>query len=60
MSFGEPEEPARGEDWDDDEGLRWPLTWRGLYPRERWLWFELLWTDVGSLRRRVGIERFDR
>ena len=19
---------------------RWPLGWQGLYPRERWLWFE--------------------
>ena len=55
MSYGEPEEPARDEDWDDGESLRWPLTWRGLYPRERWLWFERLWADVGSLRRRYRL-----
>jgi hypothetical protein len=55
MSFGEPEERPRDEGWDDDEALRWPLTWRGLYPRERWLWFERLWADVGSLRRRYRL-----
>ena len=34
---------------------RWPLTWRGLYPRERWLWFEQLWSDVCMLRERYRL-----
>ena len=46
VSFGEPDDRRHGEESDDDDGVRWPLTWRGLYPRERWLWFERLWTDV--------------
>lgn len=48
---------------DDAEGLaerwaeeaRWPLTWRELYPRERWMWFEQLWKDVCALRGRYRI-----
>jgi hypothetical protein len=40
---------------DDGEGRRWPLTWRGLYPRERWLWWEQLWTDACALRARYRI-----
>ncbi len=35
----------------DDERV-WPLTWRPLLPRERWLWFERLWSDVLALRER--------
>jgi hypothetical protein len=56
MSWGEPEggeEPDLG--WDDVEPQRWPLTWRGLYPRERWLWFEQLWADVVMLRARYRL-----
>jgi hypothetical protein len=34
---------------------RWPLDWRGLYPRERWLWFEQLWSDVCMLRDRYRL-----
>ena len=34
---------------------RWPLDWRGLYPRERWLWFEQLWSDVCMLRERYRL-----
>jgi len=37
------------------DGIRWPLDWRGLYPRERWLWFEQLWVDVCALRERYAI-----
>jgi hypothetical protein len=45
-----------GEDGWEDEGLRrWPLTWRGLLPRERWLWFERLWSDVCALRERYRL-----
>jgi hypothetical protein len=45
----------RGDDWDGAPAPRWPLDWRGLYPRERWLWFEQLWSDVCMLRRRYGL-----
>lgn len=34
---------------------RWPLDWRGLYPRERRLWFEQLWSDVCMLRDRYRL-----
>jgi hypothetical protein len=54
-----------GDGWDelgpDDfsepelEGRRWPLTWQGLYPRERWIWFEQLWTEVCALRLRYRL-----
>jgi hypothetical protein len=40
---------------DAGEGRRWPLSWRGLYPRERWLWWEQLWTDACALRARYRI-----
>ena len=33
----------------------WPLDWRSLYPRERWMWFEQLWTDVCMLRERYRL-----
>ena len=42
-------------DWDDAPSPRWPLDWRGLYPRERWLWFEQLWCDVCMLRERYRL-----
>jgi hypothetical protein len=43
-------------DWDDEpDPRRWPLDWRGLYPRERWQWFERLWDDVCMLRRRYRL-----
>ena len=46
----------RGDDFDDVESPRsWPLDWRGLYPRERWMWFEQLWTDVCMLRERYRL-----
>jgi hypothetical protein len=41
-------------DWDAEQA-RWPLDWRGLYPRERWLWFEQLWSDVRMLRDRYRL-----
>jgi hypothetical protein len=37
------------------EDARWPLHWQGLYPRERWLWFERLWSDVCTLRQRYRL-----
>ncbi len=52
MSPPEPE----GEAWEvQDAGQRWPLVWRGLYPLERWMWFEQLWTDVCMLRGRYRL-----
>ena len=43
------------ERWTEDDPRRWPLTWRGLLPRERWLWFERLWSDVCRLRDRYRL-----
>ena len=42
-------------DWDEAPAPHWPLDWRGLYPRERWLWFEQLWSDVCMLRERYRL-----
>jgi hypothetical protein len=68
MTRPEDEWPADGPDdewptdefgdagpWEDDGPRRWPMTWRGLLPRERWLWFERLWTDVCALRERYRL-----
>jgi hypothetical protein len=44
-----------GDDFPADDGRRWPLTWRELYPHERWLWFERLWNDVCALRERYRL-----
>jgi hypothetical protein len=41
--------------WDEQDVARRPLTWRGLHPRERRLWFERLWDDVCALRRRYRL-----
>ena len=40
------------EDPDQLIDTRWPLHPHGLYPRERRLWFEQLWSDVLMLRQR--------
>jgi hypothetical protein len=58
MSWRDPDDPREepdGDPWEDDGGVRWPLSWRGLYPRERWLWFERLWADVCALRERYRL-----
>ena len=34
---------------------RWPLHWRDLLPRERWIWFEPLWRDVCELQTRYRL-----
>jgi hypothetical protein len=57
---GGPLEPGDGDwdrEWDGSEAepQRWPLHWRGLYPRERWQWFERLWSDVCALRVRYRL-----
>ncbi len=46
------DDPLNEGGWSEEEAGRWPLTWRGLLPRERWLWWERLWSDVSSLRDR--------
>ncbi len=47
------EEPET--DWEDTSPQHWPLDWRGLPPRERWMWFEQLWGDAITLRERYGL-----
>lgn len=57
MSWREPGEESWEEDgagWEEP-GQRWPLAWQGLYPRERWLWFEQLWSDVCLLKDRYRL-----
>jgi hypothetical protein len=59
MSWSEPDDGH----WDDPgdggadelDGARWPLNWIGLYARERWMWFERLWSDVCMLRERYRL-----
>ncbi|MBV9466426.1 MAG: hypothetical protein JO206_06320 [Solirubrobacterales bacterium] len=42
--------------WQDDvERASWPLAWHGLLPRERWLWFEQLWSDACALKERYRL-----
>lgn len=58
MSWAESDDDrfdGPGGDWDEAPAPRWPLGWRGLYPRERWLWFEQLWSDVCMLRARYRL-----
>jgi hypothetical protein len=47
-------------DWLEDEEpcmaeQRWPMAPNHLLPRERWLWWEQLWSDVITLARRYRI-----
>ena len=49
----DPDGPLETEGGDAER--RWPLHWYGLYPRERWIWFERLWGDVCSLRGRYRL-----
>ena len=56
LEFGLP----RAWDVDEDEDFdgasgRWPLGPRDLYPRERWQWYEQLWTDACALRERYRL-----
>jgi hypothetical protein len=58
MSWPGPEDgrwDERGDEWEEPEARRWPLDWRSLYPRERWLWFEQLWSDACMLRERYRL-----
>ena len=46
-------------DWPEDElelgEQRWPLAPAHLLPRERWLWWQQLWSDVLALGERYRI-----
>ena len=56
MSLPDPDEWHEPEhDWDEPVSARWPLSCEGLYPRERWMWFEQLWSDVCTLRVRYRL-----
>jgi hypothetical protein len=58
VSWQEPEDGRSdepGEDFADVEARRWPLDWHTTYPRERWMWFERLWTNVCMLRERYRL-----
>jgi hypothetical protein len=58
MSWQEPEDGSfdpRRDGAEEPEVRRWPLDWHGLYPHERWLWFEQLWADVCALRLRYRL-----
>jgi hypothetical protein len=41
----------------DDDGVdeRPPMTWHGLEPGRRWVWFDRLWSDVCVLRERYRL-----
>jgi hypothetical protein len=45
---------ADGPEADGSEA-RWPLSWQGLRPHERWLWFEQLWSDACMLHDRYRL-----
>src|SRR5579875_4010921 len=52
--------PSDDDGWEDSGTLqpdsgRWPLDRRGLFARERWLWYEQLWTDACMLRERYRL-----
>jgi hypothetical protein len=52
----EPFVPGAWADEDEPElSGRWPLDPRGLVPRERWQWYEQLWSDVCMLRTRYRL-----
>jgi hypothetical protein len=60
MSHSEPDDWHEPEsEWEEPVTARWPLSCEGLYPRERWMWFEQLWSDVCALRvrYRLGLRR---
>jgi hypothetical protein len=52
---GEQEGAGFEEDGFEPPSGRWPLDSRDLYPRERWMWFEQLWTDACMLQRRYRL-----
>lgn len=52
---GLPDDRLPDDPWDEPPTARWPLDWHGLYRRERWIWFEQLWSDVCLLRSRYRL-----
>ncbi len=52
---GDDDFESEHEAWQESDGRRWPLHYDGLLPRERWLWFEQLWSDVCVLRERYRL-----
>ena len=54
MSHPDDHEHGYGEQ-EPEPPRRWPLASHGLYPRERWRWFEQLWNDVCLLQSRFGL-----
>lgn len=58
MSWAEPDDERwneAGGELDEALSRRWPMDCQGLYPRERWMWFEQLWADVCTLRQRYHL-----
>ena len=58
MTWQEPDDERPNEpdaNLDDLGSRRWPLDWHSLYPRECWICFEQLWTDVCMLRERYRL-----
>lgn len=57
MSWPDPEDERFEPRSDLDAGgaRGWPLDHHSLLPRERWLWFERLWSDVSRLRDRYRL-----
>jgi hypothetical protein len=55
VSWADPGSGGADERWEEPGGGRWPLDWHRLYPRERRLWFEQLWSDVCELRERYRL-----
>jgi len=54
MSHGD-DQPQPPYDDEPEPPRRWPLASHGLYPRERWRWYEQLWNDVCTLKSRFGL-----
>jgi hypothetical protein len=40
---------------EEQKGTAWPLSWRGLPPRARPIWWQQLWSDAISLRDRYRL-----
>ncbi len=57
MTWSETGAGGHGEPAGDSDpgGGRWPLSPNGLDSRERWLWYEQLWSDVCVLRDRYRL-----
>ena len=57
-TWREPDDGTAMTEWPEDVDAgrdRWPMTPNDLLPRERWLWWEQLWSDVCALRVRYRL-----